>query len=371
MAEVMMDARMIRHSGIGTYLRGLLGAYQGHSFFRKHSLGLALSPKLFSEVNGCAQPFPFLSPIYSIQEQMEYPFRLGGCRLWHAPHYNVPLLKGRTKLVVTIHDLIHWVFRGKFYSPLQGAYANYLIRQAIRLAGRIITVSNNTANDLVKYFGVSRNKVRVVYEGVAPQFFSPPEESERKKVLVRYALPESLFLYVGLIKPHKNVKRLVEVFKRLWREKKIKSALVVVGKKDKNYPAGYEALRQLSTGEGIHYIPAIESESELSALYASATALVHPSLYEGFGLTVLEAMASGTPVIASRVASLPEILGESAYYIDPHSNDSLGEALELLESDEGLRKRLAEKGKKQAGKFSWKQAAEETIRVYEEVLEER
>lgn len=354
MIDVLLDARMIRHSGIGTYLRGLLMEFEGHPFFKSHSLGLA----------------QIHSPIYSLREQLEYPFRLSQCRLWHAPHYNAPVWKN-TKLVVTIHDLIHWIFRGKFFTPLQSAYARFFIQNAVRRADRIIAVSQKTREDLIQYFNVPSEKIRVVYEGVSPLFFEGPAPEVGKNVLKKYGLPEEFYLFVGLIKPHKNVKRLIDIYRKLRRDRKINASLVLVGKKDRRYPRGYEELKNLNTGEGVHYLAGIDSERELHSLYHSARGLVHPSLYEGFGLTVLEAMASGTPVIVSNSASLPEVAGEAACYVDPQSDDSLAKALMNFEENPRLRENLAAKGKEQARKFTWAKAAEETINVYKEVLESR
>lgn len=367
-AEIILDARMLRHSGIGTYLQGLLGEYGRHPFFQRLPLGLAVSPALLAEVNGATQSFAFRSPIYSLREQLEYPFQLGRCRLWHAPHYNVPLVKGKSRLVVTVHDLIHWIFRKEFFSRAQALYARTLFQGVVRQADRIIAVSRQTRDDLIQHFGASPDRIRVIYEGVSPEFASAPPEEEQKKILAKHSLPKRFFLYVGLLKPHKNIDRLLGVFERLRSEGRIESELVLVGRKDRNYPEGSKRLARLQTGSGIHWLERIDSRRELASLYASAQALVHPSFYEGFGLTCLEAMAVGTPVVVSQAASLPEVVGESGYYIDPYSEDSIRQALVEVEKNDLLRKELSVQGKKRAGEFSWARTAEETIKVYEEVL---
>ena len=359
---------MLRHSGIGTYLQGLLGEYHPHPFFKGHSLELALFPSAISEMNGKFHGFPFYAPVYSPWEQLEYPFRLGRCRLWHAPHYNVALLRKSERLVVTVHDLIHWIFRREFFSSFKAGYSRIFFERVVESADRIITVSESTRNDLICYFKAVPDRIRVIYEGVEKNFFEAPDPSELRRVQQKYGLPERFFLYVGLIKPHKNLKRLLEVFKDLRGKRKSHSALVIVGKKDRRYPKGYESLGRLETGEGIHYIPRLESRGELAAFYRSARALVHPSLYEGFGLTCLEAMASGTPVIVSKTASLPEVAGEAGYYVDPQSNDSIARALLEMEENDSLRNELAAKGQRRAREFSWAKTAQETIRVYEELL---
>ena len=208
----------------------------------------------------------------------------------------------------------------------------------------------------------------MVYEGVSESFFAPSTLDEQKQILEKYGLPGEFFLTVGLLKPHKNVERLLRVFEKLRQSKKIRSALVVVGRKDHRYGKGRESLRRLETGNGIFYLPEVHGRKELALLYRAAKCLVHPSYYEGFGLTCLEAMASGTPVIVSRAGSLPEVVGEAGRYIDPTSDESLEKALLELEEDKALRESLAQKGPARARNFTWTKAARETIQIYEELL---
>ncbi len=368
MNDIILDARMIRHSGIGTYVRGLLEGFQGHPFFDEHPLALATSSPLFAECNGSAKKIVFRSPIYSLWEQAEYPLRMSACRLWHAPHYNIPLMKGKARLVVTIHDLIHWIFQKEFYSSAHAVYSRIFFGRLTNQADKIIAVSQRTRDDLIHHFRVPEKKIRVIYEGVSGDFFQNPDLKVRNDFLSKNNLPHEFFLYVGLMKPHKNVNRLLRVFRKLRSEGKIQLPLVMVGKKDKKYPKGQELTEDLATGEGIFYLPQVSSQAELACLYSAAKALIHPSLYEGFGLTCLEAMASGTPLAVSRAASLPEVVGEAGHYFDPYSDDSLGSALIAMEENENLRKQLGRKGKERARQFHWKKTAEETIEVYREVL---
>lgn len=370
MIDVIVDARMIRNTGIGTYLRGVTQEYKRHDFFKKRRYGFAVHPSLSDEMDGTVQKLEFYSPIYSIREQLEYPLRLKETALWHAPHYNVPFIKGRAKLVVTIHDLIPWIFRKEFFSRVQAQYAYFFFSRVVKLADKIIAVSEQTKRDLISFFSAPPEKIKVIYEGVSPHFFESMESMRKRAVRIKYELPETFFLYVGLLKPHKNVDRLLRIYRRLWLEKKIKTPLVIVGKKDKKYSPHLAALSNLKTGEGIFYLPSISSQDELKALYRSSKALIHPSLYEGFGLTCLEAMATGTPVAVSRVASLPEVVGEAGMYFDPYSDASLAEALLLMEENADLRAKLSELGKIQAKKFRWQNAADQTIQIYKEVLEQ-
>jgi glycosyltransferase involved in cell wall biosynthesis len=185
--RIGLDVRMLENSGIGTYLRGLLSGFQ--------KLGLDKGIALFG--GGLA---PFTAPIYSIQEQFQYPSRLKQCRLWHAPHYNVPLLKGKTKVVVTIHDIIHWIFRKQFLSPLQTAYAGFMLGRAVRSADHIIAVSHHTKKDLVEHFHAPEEKVTVIHQGVDETFRKlPPRELEAafEKVRIKYGIPEKYFFMSG------------------------------------------------------------------------------------------------------------------------------------------------------------------------------
>lgn len=367
-ADIILDARMIQHSGIGTYLQGLLSGFEGQTFFKNRRLGLAMNPSLTFTTGNHYTKLDFHSPIYSLREQFEYVSRLGACRLWHSPHYNIPWIKKKTRLVVTLHDLIHWIFRKEFLSPLQTLYAGAFFRKTVKTADKIIAVSEQTKKDLIHYFNAKPEKVRVIYEGVSENYFTGQSEENQSEVLKKYGLPGRFYLYVGLLKPHKNVLRLIRVFERLWKEGRLDASLVIAGKKDKKYKKEFAALGNLQTQGRLHYLPRVDSQKELAALYASSRALVHPSLYEGFGLTCLEAMASGTPVIASRAASLPEVVGEAGSYMDPTSEDSMAGAVLKLEGNETLRKTLIESGRKRARQFSWSNTARETLQVYEEIL---
>ncbi len=362
-----IDARMVSHTGIGTYLRGLFWGFEKTGLSRDWDISL-FGKRIDAGRWREFPAHPFFSRIYSIEEQLEYPFRLKRCRLWHSPHYNVPAIKGKTKLVVTIHDLIHWIFRRQFFTPLQAFYAGKMLRRAVRVADHVITVSRKTKEDLIEHFNADPDRISVIYEGVAEGFSELEDKGLIDKVRHKYHLPENFFLYVGTLKPHKNVQWLVRLFKKLKREEKIEAILVLVGKKDKNYPPGFEELAQLRSEGGIIHLPSVESE-ELVAIYNGALALIHPSLYEGFGLTLLEAMACGTPVIASRAASIPEVAGEAAYLVDSCSEREMAEAIIRMEKVAGLREDLKKKGRLWVRRFRWEDAALQTASVYEKVLE--
>ena len=364
--RVGLDIRMLQNSGIGTYLRGLLWGME--------ALGVNKDLALFGPKPAGTHPGDvFSAPIYSIREQLQYPARVRQCRLWHAPHYNVPLWKGKAKLVVTIHDIIHWIFRKQFLSPLQTAYAGFMLRKAVMFADQIIAVSHHTQKDLIEYFHAPEHKITVIHQGVdiacrelAPGELAPAFE----KVRLKYKIPQDFFLYVGLIKPHKNVLMLTRLFRRLKEERKVRASLVLIGRKDKAYPFGYEALASLSSTNDIIYLPSIEPQ-ELKIFYNQALALVHPSLYEGFGLTLLEAMGSGTPVLTTNSSSIPEVVDDAALRVDATDEIEMRNALIRLDQDALLRESLRVKGLERVKYFSWKETARKTAVVYEKALAEK
>lgn len=361
--SIGLDIRMLHHTGIGTYLKGLCEGFANEESVPFSFYGLAKEDNPWVSI----PRRNFFSRIYSVEEQAEYPFRLKECRLWHAPHYNVPLHKGKTKLVVTIHDLIHWIFRKDFFSPLQASYAGFMFRKAVNEADHIIAVSERTQRDLVEHMQADPEKISVIYEAVEENFLSPCDETVLDQVRKKYRLPESFFLYVGMMKAHKNVAWLIKLFKELRAKEKIQSSLVLIGRLDPKYKEAKDLLSQLQPEDGIVSIPYVERE-ELKALFKLSLALIHPSLYEGFGLTLLEAMAVGTPVIALSSGSIPEVVGNAAYLVTTGSCTEMSDAITRMERVPELRREHIRLGKERVRRFSWKETVKNTLSVYEQVL---
>ena len=356
-----IDTRMIANTGIGTYLRGLLDHLSG---ITDSTYDICLYGKsVYSNYPWKS----FTSKIYSAGEQLGYISRLKDCQLWHSPHYNVPLISGKTKWVVTIHDLIHWIFRKEFFNPVQTFYAEKMLGHAVRHSHHIITVSEKTKSDLVQEFDADPEKISVIYEGVSHSFRALENPEKVAYVLNKYRIPKNYFLYVGMIKPHKNVLWLCHLFHKLKQQGKTHSVLVLVGKKDIRSSKDAKELRRLEANGEVIHIPYAESD-DLVALYNGAISLVHPSLYEGFGLTLLEAMACETPVIACRSASIPEVAGDAGMLVESCSDSDMANAITHMEKFPDVRAHYVQKGLDQVKKFSWKSMAEQTLEVYEKVL---
>ncbi|OGR89159.1 MAG: hypothetical protein A2992_09850 [Elusimicrobia bacterium RIFCSPLOWO2_01_FULL_59_12] len=346
---------MAQASGIGTYIRGLLGAF---SACRPASLTLTLITGKDDGVDGDWTRIPLSARFYSPSEQVAVPwaFRRSGAKLLHSPHYNLPVVLA-SRCVVTVHDLIHLKFPQFLPSRLAWIYAQSVFRQWIPRARAILTVSENTKKDLIETLGIPESKITVTPPGV-PDGFHPLAPADYQPALESLKLPKGYFLYVGNLKEFKNVPRLLEAYRRLRQKKMYAPPMVFVGE---NFIPGFD--RELENTPYVRWFPDLD-RGALPAVYAGALALVFPSLYEGFGLPPLEAMACGTPVICSNRASLPEVVGDAALQVDPLSLDDLVNAMKRLCEDTALAGVLSAKGLQRAAQFTWDTTAAKTLDVY-------
>jgi len=323
-------------------------------------------------------------PWYSWQEQILMPFYLWRekLNLIHFPHFNVPLLTP-CKFVVTIHDLILTHFptrRATTLAPiiywLKNLAYRIVIFGAIKRAQKIITVSEFTKQDLVTQFKVLPSRIAVTYEGVAN--LAKGRDSlfiaklDNQETLKQYHIADNFLLYVGNAYPHKNLEFLLRVFVKLL-VRKPDLRLVLIGKEDYFYNRVKDYARTLNIWQKENanssvIFPGYVSDAQLEILYQEARVYIFPSLYEGFGLPPLEAMARSCPVLSSNRASLPEILGEAALYFDPEDENDLLEKTWKIINEKELRNNLVTKGLVQIKKYSWWQCASDTITVYRKAL---
>jgi len=288
---------------------------------------------------------------------------LPGAELFHAAeHLLLPLRSIPT--VLTVHDLI---FRHlpEHHKPLNRWYLNLTMPLYCRRADHIIAVSEHSKRDLISAYGIAAEKVTVVYEAAAPDF-CPQLPQAVASVQSRYGLPERYLLFVGTIEPRKNLSRLLAAFESVHADGLV-DGLVVVGKRGWLYGDFFARLEESPVRDAV-LLPGYVPDDDLPAFYAGAQALVLPSVYEGFGLPVLEAMACGTPAVASNASSIPEIGGDAALYFDPVDVGAIIDAIRRLLGDGGLREAMRERGLVQAARFSWQQAAAETRAVYDTVM---
>ena len=360
--NLVIDARMIDHAGIGRYLRSLL-------------IRLKNSPLNIQAIvsKSSVAKYPWLSqfalifcesPIYSLKEQLKIPLLIPKCALFWSPHYNVPLAPIRAKQrLVTIHDVYHLAFISTL-SPLQKAYAKIVIKRAVNQASSIITDSEFSKNEIVKYTGSCPHKIQVIHPAVDREQFKEQRETKLAEVQKKYQLPEKYILFVGSLKPHKNLIRLVDALELILKLHSRDLHLVIVGKKE-GLIHGVDLdryLHQKSISKHVSCLGLVE-DNDLPSLYQQAAALALPSLYEGFGLPALEAMSVGCPVVASNAASLPEVCGNSAEYVNPLDvQDICRGIVKLLYNDE-YRKALVLQGKKRSQEFSWEKCTEEHLKA--------
>ena len=286
-----------------------------------------------------------------------------GARLFHATEHLLPPLRG-VPTVLTVHDMIFKLFP-EHQKRLNYWYLNATMPLYCRRAGAIITVSQASKRDIVAHYGLAPERIAVIYEAASPEFAPVPAdlaEAARR----RYGLPGRFAIVVGTIEPRKNLVRLLEALQRL-RDGGLIIPLVVVGSKGWLYDDLFARLEQLEVRHDVHF-PGYVPAADLPLLYNAATLAAMPSVYEGFGLPVLEAMACGTPVVSSDASCLPEIGGDAARYVDPYDVEAMVEALHAVWSGAELRAEMRARGLAQAARFSWARAARETLAVYESLV---
>jgi glycosyltransferase involved in cell wall biosynthesis len=365
------DARKIRDFGIGTYIRQLLEAMARRPESEDYRFRVYLRAADRELLDGFPprfEPVAEESAGYSISELTRLPWRLWRDRLdlFHATHYVLPPLP-RGRAVVTIHDIIHLLYPQFLPSRAAHFYASFMIRRALARADRIITVSYNSKRDLVDYFGVGSSRIEVIYNGVSTRFRSDIPEDERSRVAAKYGLSTPYLLFLGGEKPHKNLQAVVRAFAEARRTADLPHGLAIAGPPPRS-EARLEALVHALDLTRHVFRPGLVEDEDLPGLVAGADVLLYPTLYEGFGLPVVEAMACGTPVLTSATSALQEIAGGYAYLVDPMDVEAISRGIVALATDEKVRSDFRELGRKRALDFSWDKAAEKTLEVYRTAL---
>jgi glycosyltransferase involved in cell wall biosynthesis len=275
----------------------------------------------------------------------------------------------KSKKIVTVHDLTPLVFPDHFKSGLKGYLKWQIQKLALKNASAIITDSESSKNDIIKYVGVDSKKIKVVYLAAGSEFKMINNE-KKIEIIKKYNLPERFILYVGDATWNKNLPRLIEA------SAKINVPLVMVGKAlidsniDTQNPWNKDLVRVQELSQEnkniirLGFVPS----ADLVALYNAAILFVMPSIYEGFGLPILEAMSCGCPVVASRGGSLVGVVGKAGEYVDPYDIDSIAEGIKRVFNSIGLQRELSQKGEIQSRKFTWKKTADETMKVYKSTI---
>lgn len=367
--RVAIDARKLYDYGIGTYVRNLLKALVRLDTDTEYVLLCRSADVPFVRALGprCT-PLPVDAGNYSVQELVDIPRALGRARpdLFHAPHYVVsPFVWHR--YVVTIHDCIHLRFPEYLPNRLAPTYARVMMRQAGRRAARVLTVSEASKQDILHYLRLPAEKVEVIPNALDEGLAAAPPEAALARIRERYQLDAPFILYAGNIKPHKNVDRLIEAYSILRRRGVTDVQLLIIGDNVSKAPELRRLVHRFQLHQHVRFLGFVSDEM-LAALYRLTRVFVFPSIYEGFGLPPLEAMAAGAPVITSNVSSLPEVVGDAAVLVDPFDAGAIADALARVLGDEALRADLIARGRARIQQFSWHSAARHTHAAYEAAL---
>ena len=367
MYRIGVDARLLAEevTGIGRYTVEVLSrlTLAGHEWFLYSHQPIIVGKWEMSNVHLRTDNFPGRG-LRMLWAQSVMPFRAWRDEIdlfWSPAHRLPSLLPTRVARVVTVHDLV-WKHAGETMRPMSRWLDSILMPEAVRLADRVITVSGHTAEDLLREMPSARGKVSPIPLGTS--FLAPAASRES---LTSLGLTEPYFLFVGTLEPRKNLTRLLEAFARLPDSLRNGAVLAIAGGKGWGGVDVATIAERFGIGDRVRVLGYVD-DSQLATLYAHALFLAMPSLYEGFGLPLLEAMSHGTPVLTSNCASMPEVAGDAGVLVDPCDVDSVAHGLSELLSHDARRNALACLAKTHAASFSWDRAAEDTLRIFVDAI---
>jgi len=302
------------------------------------------------------------TPAHHRLEQYTLPVEISkfGLDVLHSPDF-LPPFRRNCRSIITIHDLAFLLYP-HFLTKDSARYYGQ-IDEAVRRTDAIIAVSEATKDDIVRLLGVPESRVTVVYEAASSVFRPIDKQQAGSHVRERFGVRGDYAFFISTIEPRKNVPTLLKAFRKLLNDYRLDLQLVLAGEKGWLYDEVFQLVTDLDLVDHVVFAGRV-STSELVSLYNAAQVLVAPSIYEGFGLTPLEAMACGTPAIVSNVSSLPEVVGDAGLLVDPYDVEQLAVAMWRAVTDSELRKSLITKGLKRASFFSWDRAARETLELY-------
>ena len=367
--KIGIDARLVHYqpAGIGQYTLRLTQALAAVDSRNSYIVlqSRKQSAPLLQGANICCHGL--WTPPHHQLEQWALPLELGplGLDLLHCPDF-IPPFRRHCRAVVTVHDVAFLRFPGLLTEESRSYYGQ--VDRAVQSADHVIAVSESTKRDLVTLVGADARKITVVYEA-AGSSFRPAAPDAISAVRQRYGIEGDYILFVSTIEPRKNIPLLLQAYARLkaaWPEQQTLPRLVLCGRKGWLYDNIFTILNELGLCDLVTFTGGVPTE-DLPPLYSGALFFVLPSLYEGFGLPVLEAMSCGAPVICSCTSSLPEVAGDAALMVDPQDIVGLAAAMQRLGLDPDLRREMAARGLVQAERFSWERAAQETLAVYQAV----
>jgi glycosyltransferase involved in cell wall biosynthesis len=377
--RVAIDIRRMTEFGVGTYTRNIVRALGRLDAESKYFL--IGSPEKVAEMGPLPpnfQTIPLLGRDTTVKSYFDYRAILKrlSCDLVHIPHLfwlprNLPC-----PYVMTVHDVLDHMYRARQQSGLRRSLHFLLTRRALKGASRLFAVSNFTRSEVEKLFGIPAERIEVVYNAIDERFLrGHATESDRQLLAERYLISQPFLLYAGRISPHKNVVRIIEAFSALKAELEKEAMfpglkLIIIGDELSKHPDLRRTVIRSRMQNDVRFLGFVPIEV-LRIFYDAAKVFVFPSLYEGFGLPPLEAMAHGTPVVTSNTSSLPEVVGNAAVLVNPENVFEIMRALHRVLLDQALREKLKMRSYEQAKRFSWESAARQTLSVYHQVAGKR
>ena len=367
MVRLAVDARKLTDFGIGTYLCSLLRGLEDR---RDVELSVVVRPGHEGRVNELAPSARVLSTTasgYSVAEHVQMPVTLWreGVDVVHIPHYVVPALSPRP-IVTTVHDVIQLFYPPKERASLAQLYLRLVLRSALRRSRVVITVSRTSRRDLINLFAADPGRLIVIQNGVDPELAARPSTSEVDALKEFYGLQAPLVLVVANDKPHKNLDVVLRAYHLAVRRHRVPGQLVFVGGVEPSSRLAERAAR-LGLTDRVRFLGRVP-QSHLRALYHVAAVLLHISLYEGFGLPILEAMGAGLPVVTSNVGAMRELGEDAARLVNPLDVNEVASAVEQVLVDDPLRQRMIEGGRRRAERLTWERTVDKTVEAYRRAL---
>jgi glycosyltransferase involved in cell wall biosynthesis len=375
--KIAIDIRRMTEFGVGTYIRNVVRTLG--RLDRENQYLLIGTPARVQEIGPLPPNFhtvPLTAPERSVKGYREFRTALQhlDCDLVHIPNlFSIPRALP-CRYVMTVHDMIEHMSRAHGQSGFWRSLHFQLTQQVLRGAARIFAVSNFTKIEIEKLCGIPSERIEVVYNAIDERFLRGHATApDRELIAQRYQVTYPFLLYAGRISPHKNVVRMIEAFSALKTELDKDQAypdlkLIIIGDDLSGNPDLRRTVVRSGVQNDVRFLGFIPIEV-LRIFYDEAKVFVFPSLYEGFGLPPLEAMAHGTPVVTSNVSSLPEVVGNAAVLVNPENVFEIMRALHRVLTDQALRDRMKERGYQQAAKFSWDVSVRRILEVYRSVAE--
>ncbi len=357
----LADALDLQYAGIHIYTREMIKAVTELDRSNEYFIVRSKKGGEFKHAEEIVVPIKPIPLHFRLRQFTQIPYILAQQKMdvvvepGHFGPFNLP---SRIKRITVIHDLTPLLFPA-FHIRTSQFFHKVFLPSIMKRATHVVTNSEYTKQDVVNYFPVTKNKTTAILLG-KDESFRPIKNAS---VLEKYKIPSNYFLYVGTLEPRKNLHVLLKAYEKFRSQNEETYALVLVGKKGWRIDEFIELLEQSPYRKDI-ILPGYVERAELPVLYTMATLFIYPSLYEGFGLPILEAMSCGTPVITSDVSSLPEVGEKAAFYFDPHSDEELCSLLLRLANDEELCAKHSERSLAQAAKFSWQKAGKELMDLF-------